>query len=243
MNASLPLPIFVVTGVVALVAIGLSINASAQRRRKRREAFIRSYRFPAVLRFKLTSKHPQLSTEQVELVFRALRQYFQACLGSGAVTLGGSVGMPSRVVDDLWHEFMLISREYANFCEQAFGGFLHHAPDSEMKASMQTALSNTLNVLKPRGGVPPEVATLAGIPLLFAIDKALAIPNGYYHDANTLAAIEARRHMPQNSGSCGASMHVSSGCGASTGSGCADGGSSDGGADGGGCGGGGCGSE
>ncbi len=243
MNATVALPLLLAIGLIAVIIIGLWFNRSARRMRQRRETIIRSYTFSAALRRKIADKHPQLLPAQIDLVFSALRQYFLACLCANVVTRGGSVGMPSRVVDDLWHEFMLMSREYASFCQKAFGGFLHHAPDTEMKVPMQKAVSNTLNALKPRGGIAPDVETLAGIPLLFAIDKALAIPNGFYHDADSIAAIEARRHTAQTGGGCSGGVSVSTSCGASVGSGCADGGSSDGGGgDGGGCGGG-CGSE
>ncbi len=36
--------------------------------------------------------------------------------------------MPSQVADDLWHEFILYTRDYDAFCRRAFGGFLHHTP-------------------------------------------------------------------------------------------------------------------
>jgi hypothetical protein len=237
MNASLIFPLFIVLAIAAIVATGLRMNTLATRTRQRREAFIRDYVFPDVLRRKIAQKYPQLSEPQIDLVFGALRQYFYACLAAKVATRGGSVGMPSRVVDDLWHEFILMSREYADFCNQAFGGFLHHVPEGELKVPMHTALSTTLDALKPRGGIARGVAVLGGIPLLFAIDKALAIPGGFEHDADTIASIEARRHIAQASGSCGAVIHGSSSCGVSAGSD-----SSDGGGDGGGCGGG-CGSE
>ena len=37
--------------------------------------------------------------------------------------------MPSRLVDEAWHEFILDSLSYTRFCEAAFGGYLHHTPD------------------------------------------------------------------------------------------------------------------
>ena len=38
------------------------------------------------------------------------------------------ISMPSQVADDLWHEFILYTRDYDAFCRRAFGGFLHHTP-------------------------------------------------------------------------------------------------------------------
>lgn len=38
------------------------------------------------------------------------------------------------VVDDVWHEFILHTKEYAKFCEQYLGFFLHHVPNDEEKS-------------------------------------------------------------------------------------------------------------
>ena len=36
--------------------------------------------------------------------------------------------MPSQVTDDLWHEFILYTRNYEDFCRRAFGRF-RYVPD------------------------------------------------------------------------------------------------------------------
>jgi hypothetical protein len=59
-----------------------------------------------------------------EGVSRGLRQFFIAHLMSGK----RFVSMPSRVADDLWHEFILYTLDYKRFCRRAFGTFLHHTP-------------------------------------------------------------------------------------------------------------------
>jgi hypothetical protein len=212
-----------------------------------RAAFINAYQFPATLRGKLALKHTQLTPEQLDLVYSATRHFFLACLDVDAVKRGRSVGMPSRVVDDVWHDFMLMSREYTAFCNKAFGGYLHHAPDGEMNVSMSTALGNTLHAVKARkhsaAGSVAGRALLGGIPLLFAIDSALAIEGGFHHDADTIEAIEAKHNRAAllANGSCSAYTGSSSSAGTNCswgfsggdGAGCGDGG--------GGCGGG-CGS-
>ncbi len=43
----------------------------------------------------------------------------------------GSPLAPSRTVDAGWHAFILHTREYAEFCDQVAGRFIHHAPDEE----------------------------------------------------------------------------------------------------------------
>jgi hypothetical protein len=220
--------------VIALFALGFAASRTNKKKQSERAAYIKAYHFPATLRGKMALKYPHLSLEQLELVYRGMRQYFLACLDANVVKSGKSVGMPSKVVDELWHEFLLCSREYASFCDKAFGGFLHHTPDSSMKVPMHQALGNTLHHIKQRNNGATGIAMLAGIPLLFAIDNALAIEGGFKHDAASLAAIEAQRAAAAaSSGSCG----TGGGCGTSSGSGDSSGGSCSSSS----CGGGGCG--
>lgn len=47
----------------------------------------------------------------------------------------GDVMAPSRDVDPAWHAFILHSREYAEWCEEQFGRFLHHAPNSKTRTT------------------------------------------------------------------------------------------------------------
>jgi hypothetical protein len=32
------------------------------------------------------------------------------------------------VIDEMWHAFVLFTRDYAAFCDKHFGRFIHHAP-------------------------------------------------------------------------------------------------------------------
>lgn len=47
--------------------------------------------------------------------------------------------MFSQQVDDVWHNHILFTKDYANFCQQVFGYFLHHNPKTpkEKKEGMQ----------------------------------------------------------------------------------------------------------
>jgi hypothetical protein len=38
--------------------------------------------------------------------------------------------MFSRLVDEVWHQFVLFTGEYTEFCNRYFGSYLHHAPDN-----------------------------------------------------------------------------------------------------------------
>ncbi|WP_030706540.1 glycine-rich domain-containing protein [Streptomyces sp. NRRL F-2580] len=40
---------------------------------------------------------------------------------------------PSQLVDPGWHTFMLHTQEYADWCQDKFGYFVHHAPNSKVR--------------------------------------------------------------------------------------------------------------
>jgi uncharacterized membrane protein YgcG len=112
---------FVVLLVVALFAAGWLYG---KWRTLRRAEFIRTFRWPRGLLERLEKHYPGFERKDSALVSRGLRQFFLAYLMSGR----RYVSMPSQVADDLWHEFILYTRDYDAFCRRAFGGFLHHTP-------------------------------------------------------------------------------------------------------------------
>ena len=56
--------------------------------------------------------------------------------------------MPSKAVDEAWHEMILITREYTYFCDRAFGRYLHHNPDSTItNVTMDEITAETLAIV------------------------------------------------------------------------------------------------
>ncbi|MEU4410789.1 hypothetical protein AB0F88_40315 [Streptosporangium sp. NPDC023963] len=51
-----------------------------------------------------------------------------AFLATCAANPGAGLG-PSEQVDVGWHTFILYTREYAEFCQETAGRFIHHVPD------------------------------------------------------------------------------------------------------------------
>jgi hypothetical protein len=210
---------------------GLAIGATVMSRRTRglqREQYIRSYVFSGALLDALRKSQPALSEKDEFLVARALRSFFLIHLR----TAPAGIGMPSRIVDDLWHEFILDTREYHRFCDQAFGAYFHHIPAAKMMPgiSQNAGMRRTWRHACLEENINPKRPTR--LPLLFAIDQKMAIVGGN---------IYSLAKPPQASAlSCG------SACGgfACSGGGLAEGESSDSGASGdGSCGGGGCGGD
>jgi hypothetical protein len=72
-----------------------------RRSARKRERFIAEYEFPRYLRGRIRKRLPALSREEIELVERGLREWFVCC----AWRWNAVLGMPSRAVDEAWHEF------------------------------------------------------------------------------------------------------------------------------------------
>lgn len=61
------------------------------------------------------------------LVAVGLRQWLRCC--GAAMRDEQVIGMPSHAVDEAWHGLILCTRVYADFCDRAYGRFLHHHPE------------------------------------------------------------------------------------------------------------------
>ncbi|MBU0688108.1 MAG: hypothetical protein KJ850_11225 [Gammaproteobacteria bacterium] len=190
----------------------------------RRLGFMKDYQLPDAVLERFRQKRSGLSAEQERRVRDALYQYFHICQRAR----GKFVSMPSQVVDDLWHDFILFTRNYERFCDKAFGRFLHHTPVEAM--STPTLATDGIrrtwfHACRMEGIDPKQPARL---PLLFALDAELGIAEGFHYTLNCeQTATSSNNTFCASSIGCGGS---SSGCGGDSGHG--DGG-------GGGCGGGG----
>jgi hypothetical protein len=164
-------------GIIAialpLACVLLGVGYLERTRRLEREQFIRSYIFPSSVLAALTTYHPHINENDRLRVVQALRDFFLVRLRVGDCL----IGMPSRVVDDLWHQFILDTREYERFCKVAFGGFFHHLPPAANPPGkeMDEALRVTWRYACLAEGIYPR--SPGRLPLLFAIDTELQIEN------------------------------------------------------------------
>lgn len=144
---------------------------------------IQNYQFHPGIKENLINRYPGLTEEQVKQVFQGLRDYFYACRKAN----GSMVAMPSRIVDDVWHEFILYTREYEQFCKQGFNRFLHHNPSDGMKSnsSVPESLKRAWRFSCEKEGMKPQKAT--SLPLLFALDALLEIPGGFKYSFDCIS--------------------------------------------------------
>ena len=160
-----------------------------------REKYIRTYMFPPGVFEKFAKARPGLDVKNQQLVARALRQFFLAYLKSGCQR----VAMPSQVVDDLWHEFILFTRDYRLFCDHASALFLHHTPAVKMGPVMSDneGLRRVWWYCCLEENINPRKATR--LPLLFALDRKLGIADGFVYD------LHCRRQLARGGGTASGS--------------------------------------
>ena len=143
----------------------------------RRRKYIDSYIFPSSISAKILEVYPHLTTHQANEVMKGLSEYFHICNMAGQKF----VSMPSQVVDVAWHEFILFTLKYQNFCSKAFARFLHHTPAEAMRAptAAQEGIQRAWMLSCRRENINPN--SPAKLPLLFRLDDALRIPNGFVY--------------------------------------------------------------
>lgn len=224
-------PWFGLFGVMLAGVLVTTIWTNWQRDRAIREAPL-----PQFLKRKLRETYPQLSGKDCDLVERGLRQFFLACQRSNR----RFVAMPSRAVDAMWHEFILHTRAYQDWCDLTLGRFLHHTPAEVLgaQASANDGLRRAWAWACRDEAIDPRKPSR--LPLLFALDAKLAIANGFSYLPDC-RDIDRLNRPGEGSGGvyCGSAFSDDSYSGDAGGLGGAD--SSGGDAGGGGDGGGGCG--
>jgi len=188
--------------------------------KNKRQQFIAEYVFPKKVSEKVLEVYPHLKSKDVELVLKVLQDYFLMC----NMAKMKSVSMPSQVVDIAWHEFILFTRNYNLFCKKSFGKFLHHTPAEAMK-TQTTAQEGIIRAWKHACVLESiDPASPYKLPLIFAIDSQLKIPDGFKYVLNC---------YPGGDGYCAGHIGctASPGCAGSADSGCNGGGGCSGGGD------------
>lgn len=98
--------------------------------------YITGYRFSIDLYDKIKLSQPHLTPLQIDYLLKGLKTYFLLNL----LPRERALGMPSKMVDVAWHEFILFTKEYREFCRLAFGGFFDHLPNKRCSKQENAAL-------------------------------------------------------------------------------------------------------
>lgn len=75
-----------------------------------------------------------LSARQADEAVTEFRKYM------ALVALGHTeLGMHSSEVDEIWHNFILFTREYEEFCHRICGHMIHHRPNTSRRPALPSA--------------------------------------------------------------------------------------------------------
>lgn len=103
----------------------------------------------------------KLSAEVVDEAISEFRKYLSL------IVLGHSrLAMTSSEVDEVWHIFILFTKDYADFCDRIFGKFLHHQPSIPSNPIEQSARDAFFSAYRQHFGEPPATwrESMAGAP-------------------------------------------------------------------------------
>ena len=165
--------LWLIGAFVLLIIVYRLINNRSGKRAK----IIEAYTLPEKVGQRLQKRYPHLTDQDVTRALNALKQYFLLCLQDRTHL----VAMPSRVVDEAWHEFILFTNKYHEFFRNALGYFIHHIPAEEMdsRAAMQGGLERTWRRSCLAKDIDPDCPIR--LPQLFAVDEALGIRDGFFY--------------------------------------------------------------
>jgi uncharacterized membrane protein YgcG len=78
--------------------------------------------FETMVKGRVLGSKPEMTELQWQWRWFELKRYFLMC------AVLRSVPMYSDKVDEVWHEMLMFTWEYGQFCQKISGGFIHHAP-------------------------------------------------------------------------------------------------------------------
>ena len=171
-----------------------------------RLAFLAYTPLPAGVRERWRKRYPALSPQQATRVEQSLQQFFRLFARNSTLPLA----MPSHLADALWHEFILDTRAYQAFCQQAFGRFLHHTPtDNNNRPQQQSMLRHSWYAACQDEGMTWQQP--ARLPLLFALDHELGMGDAFDYNLLFPPATHASNSLYGGSDSSGNSSDGDSG--------------------------------
>ena len=117
-----------------------------------------NYDHPA-LRERMITKH-HWTPEFTDVLFVEMKRFLYLC-----ATNDGAMA-PPKDIDEIWHNFILFTGDYADFCAEKVGFFLHHQPLTKLQRAKSdgSMATNTLLAARRAFGTLNEHWSFAQIP-------------------------------------------------------------------------------
>ncbi|MDQ0061957.1 hypothetical protein [Paenibacillus harenae] len=103
------------------MALGVPYGHPARSAAERLESAL-GLDFEARVKDRVLKEQPRLTDNEWKWTWFELKRYFLMC------AIMRSVPMYSRSADAIWHEMLMFTREYEQFCSGFSGEMIHHAP-------------------------------------------------------------------------------------------------------------------
>lgn len=101
---------------------------------------------------KLLSEGVFDSSEEYQRAFTEFKRY--AALNE----MGNSpLGMSSKRVDEVWHQFILFTPHYQAFCDDVLGEFMHHVPNTSHTGNPEVTEGSFVRAYQEVFGEIPEI--------------------------------------------------------------------------------------
>jgi hypothetical protein len=88
---------------------------------------------------KLLADHVCASKDEAEVLFREVKRYFFL----NRADQGKIWEMHSFRIDEIWHQFVLFTRQYMEFCTRYYGMYLPHSPSNAPEAPKNSPTQTT----------------------------------------------------------------------------------------------------
>src|SRR5262249_2354038 len=92
-------------------------------------AEVLAYRHPGVVRRYAREQHA--SRGEAEEGFQETARRLYLCGRGLCEDFAFAMTPEIAKLDEMWHTFLMFTRDYADFCERYFGVFLHHVPNED----------------------------------------------------------------------------------------------------------------
>jgi len=93
-----------------------------------------------------------LPEKDVAQAINEFKKYMIVRLVTGKV-----LTMTSEIVDLVWHQFILFTKEYHDFCNKVFGEYIHHAPATDTRKPKEENVQNLIEGYNSIFGPLPSV--------------------------------------------------------------------------------------
>jgi hypothetical protein len=153
--------------------------------------------WPLGLMGRVAKALPSAGAAELDLLRRGFESYLWAVKKWGPQA---AVAMPSRSVDEVWHNAMLHSKFYQELCEREVGWFVHHDPGPmpggsrlptapEREAELDALARAWVGACEAEGFDPFD----GPVPCLFAADSLLGVEGFRYSIDDELSCLPISR--------------------------------------------------